>query len=287
MTASGKRVVIIGGGDTGADCLGTVHRQGALERPPVRAAAASAGRAAERQSVAAVAAGVPDVGGARGGRRAPLLDFDGALRRRRSRDGSVRSRRSKSPWCATRRACASSRVSGFRVRAAGRSGAARDGIRRAAPRGVVSELGVRLTDRGNVWRDERWMTSEPGIFTAGDMQRGQSLIVWAIADGRSVARAVDTYLMGESRAPGAVRFLKTEGDTFVALPLIRQNCPIGPLMVDLCRADTRWIPVFGRGTTSRRFAGGRGRLPQSEHNRRTHQRLIQKSLKSVRSPAAF
>ena len=43
---------------------------------------------------------------------------------------------------------------------------------------------MRLTDRGNVWRDEHWMTSEEGVFTAGDMQRGQSLIVWAIADGR-------------------------------------------------------------------------------------------------------
>ena len=43
-----------------------------------------------------------------------------------------------------------------------------------------------MTDRGNVWRDERWMTSVPGVFTAGDMQRGQSLIVWAIAEGRIV-----------------------------------------------------------------------------------------------------
>ena len=64
--------------------------------------------------------------------------------------------------------------------------------------GLLSELGVRLTDRGNVWRDERWMTSEAGIFAAGDMQRGQSLIVWAIADGRHAAAAVDGYLMGES-----------------------------------------------------------------------------------------
>ena len=53
-----------------------------------------------------------------------------------------------------------------------------------------------MTDRGNVWRDERWMTSVPGVFTAGDMQRGQSLIVWAIAEGRSCARGVDAYLMG-------------------------------------------------------------------------------------------
>ena len=65
-------------------------------------------------------------------------------------------------------------------------------------RGLVSDLGVRLTERGNVWRDEHWMTSEESIFTAGDMQRGQSLIVWAIADGRAAARGVDTYLMGAS-----------------------------------------------------------------------------------------
>jgi len=70
---------------------------------------------------------------------------------------------------------------------------------------VVSELGVRLTDRGTVWRDDNWMTSQPGVFTAGDMQRGQSLVVWAIADGRSVARAVDTYLMGESSLPAPVQ----------------------------------------------------------------------------------
>ena len=60
--------------------------------------------------------------------------------------------------------------------------------------GVLSEFGVRLTDRGTVWRDDQWMTSVPGVFTAGDMQRGQSLIVWAIATGRSAAQGVDRYL---------------------------------------------------------------------------------------------
>ena len=69
---------------------------------------------------------------------------------------------------------------------------------------LVTDLGVRLTERGNVWRDERWMTSVPGVFTAGDMQRGQSLIVWAIAEGRSAARGVDAYLMGESALPAPV-----------------------------------------------------------------------------------
>ena len=67
--------------------------------------------------------------------------------------------------------------------------------------GMLDQLGVRMTDRGTVWRDEAWMTDVPGVFTAGDMQRGQSLIVWAIAEGRSCARGVDTYLMGTSDLP--------------------------------------------------------------------------------------
>ena len=67
--------------------------------------------------------------------------------------------------------------------------------------GLLSELGVKLTERGTVWRDANWMTSERAVFTAGDMQRGQSLIVWAIAEGRSAARGVDLYLMGKSDLP--------------------------------------------------------------------------------------
>jgi glutamate synthase (NADPH/NADH) small chain len=67
--------------------------------------------------------------------------------------------------------------------------------------GMLSQLGVKLTDRGNVWRDENWMTSVSGVFAAGDMQRGQSLIVWAIAEGRSAARGLDLYLMGRSDLP--------------------------------------------------------------------------------------
>jgi glutamate synthase (NADPH/NADH) small chain len=66
---------------------------------------------------------------------------------------------------------------------------------------MLEQLNVELTDRGNVWRDENWMTSVPGIFTAGDMQHGQSLIVWAISEGRSAARGVDEYLMGSSDLP--------------------------------------------------------------------------------------
>ena len=71
--------------------------------------------------------------------------------------------------------------------------------------GLLDELGVKMTDRGTVARDGNWMTSVPGVFTAGDMQRGQSLIVWAIAEGRSCARGVDTYLMGMSELPAPVK----------------------------------------------------------------------------------
>jgi glutamate synthase (NADPH/NADH) small chain len=70
--------------------------------------------------------------------------------------------------------------------------------------GMLSELGVTMTDRGNVQRDKDWMTSVPGVFTAGDMQRGQSLIVWAIAEGRSAARGIDRFLMGHSTLPAPI-----------------------------------------------------------------------------------
>ena len=69
---------------------------------------------------------------------------------------------------------------------------------------LIADLGVSLTSRGTVGRDANWMTNVPGVFTAGDMQRGQSLIVWAIAEGRSAARAIDQYLMGESHLPAPV-----------------------------------------------------------------------------------
>jgi glutamate synthase (NADPH/NADH) small chain len=72
-------------------------------------------------------------------------------------------------------------------------------------KGMLEQLGVKMTERGNVGRDANWMTNVPGVFTAGDMQRGQSLIVWAIAEGRSTARAIDQYLMGESQLPAPLQ----------------------------------------------------------------------------------
>ena len=67
--------------------------------------------------------------------------------------------------------------------------------------GLLEGLGVALDGRGNVTRDKNWMTSVPGVFTAGDMQRGQSLIVWAIAEGRAAAAGVDRFLMGSTDLP--------------------------------------------------------------------------------------
>jgi glutamate synthase (NADPH/NADH) small chain len=65
----------------------------------------------------------------------------------------------------------------------------------------LSQLGVSFDDRGNVARNEHYMSSVPGVFIAGDMGRGQSLIVWAIAEGRSCAAGVDRWLMGETQLP--------------------------------------------------------------------------------------
>ena len=67
--------------------------------------------------------------------------------------------------------------------------------------GLVEALGVELDPRGNVKTDANKMTSVPGIFAAGDAARGQSLVVWALAEGREAARGVDLYLMGETNLP--------------------------------------------------------------------------------------
>ena len=193
MNAAGKRVIIIGGGDTGADCLGTAHRQGALSvhqfellpRPPE---ARSADNPWPQWPRIFRSSAAHDEGGERLfsiSTERFVGDDQGRVRALETVNVEVsRSGITKLPGTeATLEAELVLLAMGF-------VGPERGGL--------LSELGVRLTDRGNVWRDERWMTSEEGIFTAGDMQRGQSLIVWAIADGRHAAAAVDGYLMGES-----------------------------------------------------------------------------------------
>ena len=67
--------------------------------------------------------------------------------------------------------------------------------------GLIEHLGVELDARGNVKADDNYMTSVPGVFAAGDARRGQSLVVWAIAEGRNAARGIDQYLMGTTSLP--------------------------------------------------------------------------------------
>ena len=198
ISAEGKRVVILGGGDTGADCLGTAHRQQArsvtqLELMPVPPLTRAAGNPwPEWPQILRVSSAHEEggdrlysistqrfVGDAAGGMKA-LEAVKVELVRRDGRTEIV-------PIPGSEFEIPAELV----LLAMGFTGPVRGPL--------LTDLGVTLTDRGNAWRDEQWMTSVHGVFTAGDMQRGQSLIVWAIAEGRSAARGIDAYLMGESR----------------------------------------------------------------------------------------
>jgi glutamate synthase (NADPH/NADH) small chain len=200
ISARGKRVIIIGGGDTGADCLGTVHRQGAvsvhqfelLPRPPDTRAPDNpwpqwpnifrVSSAHEEGGERVYAVSTQRFLGDDGGRVRTLEAVQVEMVRE---GGRVEFR--PVPGSETRLAV------DLVLLAMGFVGPERPGL--------LTDLGVRLTERGTVWRDESWMTSVPSVFTCGDMQRGQSLIVWAIAEGRSAARGVDRYLMGASDLP--------------------------------------------------------------------------------------
>ncbi len=197
ISAEGKRVVIIGGGDTGADCLGTVHRQGArsvhqfelLERPPdVRH---EDNPWPQWPNVFRTSSAHEE-----GGERVYAVSTERFLgndegRVRALQAVSVEIRRDGGRMQVTR-------VPGTEFELEADLVLLAMGFLGPERGSLLSQLGVRLTERGNVWRDEAWMTTEPGVFTAGDMQRGQSLIVWAIADGRNAARSVDSFLSGKT-----------------------------------------------------------------------------------------
>ena len=197
ISAAGKRVVIIGGGDTGADCLGTVHRQGAtsvhqfelLPRPPD--ARASDNPWPQWPNVFRISSAHEE-----GGERVYAVstqrflgDAEGRVRQLQAltvemtREGG---RLDFKPVPGTEFTLDVDLV----LLAMGFVGPERSG--------PIEELRLTLTERGNVARDASWMTSAPGVFTCGDMQRGQSLIVWAIAEGRSCAAGVDRWLMGKT-----------------------------------------------------------------------------------------
>jgi glutamate synthase (NADPH/NADH) small chain len=200
ITAQGKHVVIIGGGDTGADCLGTTNRQGAksvhqleiMPRPPEHRAAdnpwpqypyvyrvASAHEeGVERVYSVSTKRFIGDDHG-----RLKALEL---VKVELVREGGRVSFKE---------------VTGSEFTLPCELALLAMGFTGPEKPGMLESLGVKLTERGNVWRDDNWMTSVPGVFTAGDMQRGQSLIVWAIAEARSAARGIDKYLTGASDLP--------------------------------------------------------------------------------------
>ena len=190
ISARDKHVIIIGGGDTGADCLGTAHRQGArsvrqlelLQRPPDTRAAQNPWPTWPNIFRVSLA---HEEGGERHYAMATER-FSGTA------DGRVE--RLHATNVDTRAAVEFD--ADLVLLAMGFVGPERNG--------VIDGLRVALTGRGTVARDANWMTNVPGVFATGDMQRGQSLIVWAIADGRSCARGVDAYLMGSSALPAPV-----------------------------------------------------------------------------------
>ena len=199
ITAEGKHVVIIGGGDTGADCLGTSHRQGAasvhqfeiLPRPPesraptnpwptwsnvFRVSSAHEEGGERVYSVNTECFLDDDNGHVRALRAHEVEMIDGKFEKIEGSDFEL--------------PCE------LVLLAMGFLGPQREGL--------LEQLGVDLDPRGNVDRDPTFMTNEPGVFACGDMGRGQSLIVWAIAEGRSCAAGVDTWLMGETLLPAPI-----------------------------------------------------------------------------------
>ncbi len=199
ITANGKKVIIIGGGDTGADCLGTVHRQGAVNvhqfeimpRPPAERAESTPWPTYPLMFRVSSAH-------EEGGERVFSVNTEEFT----GRDGRVTALRAHE---VKMNAGKFEKIEGtdFELEAdlvllaMGFVGPERDGL--------LTDLGVEFTDRGNVARGPDFETSVPGVFVAGDMGRGQSLIVWAIAEGRAAAAGADRYLMGYTALPAPIK----------------------------------------------------------------------------------
>ncbi|MBI5284670.1 MAG: glutamate synthase subunit beta [Chloroflexi bacterium] len=199
ITAAGKRVVIIGGGDTGADCLGTAHRQGAesvhqfeiLPRPPEHRAPTNPWPT--WSNVFRVSSAHEE-----GGERVYSVNTERFVG---GPDGTVRALVAHEVHMVDGRF---EKIEGtdfelpceLVLLAMGFLGPEREGL--------LEDLGVGLDARGNVARDGSFMTSVPGVFACGDMGRGQSLIVWAIAEGRACAAGVDRFLAGDTQLPAPI-----------------------------------------------------------------------------------
>jgi glutamate synthase (NADPH) small chain len=203
ISAHGKRVIIIGGGDTGADCLGTAHRQGAasvhqLEIMPEPPSDRMAENPWPLWPLILRTSSAHEEGGQRvfAVTTTELVDDGhGAVRALRGHEvevGNDGGRPTFTPVPGTEFELEADLV----LLAMGFIGTER--------LGVVEELGVAVDGRGAVAADRNWSTNVEGVFVCGDQTRGQSLIVWAIAEGRSAAAAVDRWLMGTTSLPAPI-----------------------------------------------------------------------------------
>jgi len=200
ISAEGKRVVILGGGDTGADCLGTAHRQGAevvyqfelLPEPPEQRRPDNPWPqwpAILRSSPAHEEGGIRDY-------NILTKSFSG-------RNGRVEKLHAvRVEWTTGENGRPTmAEVPGSDLEVETDLVLLAMGFLHPEHNGMLTDLGVALDARGNVQTDGNKMTSLPGVFAGGDMARGQSLVVWAIAEGRDAARGVDAYLSGQTSLP--------------------------------------------------------------------------------------
>lgn len=194
-----RHVVVIGGGDTGADCVGTAHRQRAksvvqLEIMPQPPQTRAPGNPWPQYATVFRVSSSHEEGGERMfsvGSERFIDDGNGHVRALLVHDVAMIDGRLQEV-AGTGRELAADVV----LLALGFVGPEKAGW--------LEQLGVDHDERGNVARDANYMSSIPGVFVAGDMGRGQSLIVWAIAEGRSCAAGVDQWLMGETRLPAPI-----------------------------------------------------------------------------------
>lgn len=210
ITAKGKNVLVIGGGDTGSDCLGTSLRQGAksvsqfelLPQPPKSRAESNPWP--QWPATLRISSSHEEA-------QKPITQYCVATKKFSGKNGRI------------------TKVHAVRVKFGDRdpktgrqeivevpgSNFELDidlvliamGFLHPIHEGMIKDSRVKLDARGNVWTDANKMTSIDGVFAAGDMARGQSLVVWAIAEGREAARSVDLHLMGQTILPNS-QFLK-------------------------------------------------------------------------------
>ncbi|HZA21654.1 MAG TPA: FAD-dependent oxidoreductase, partial [Dehalococcoidia bacterium] len=200
ISAEGKRVVILGGGDTGADCLGTAHRQGAevvyqfelLPEPPQERRPDNPW---PQWPVILRTSGAHEEGGIR--------DYNILTKSFSGSNGHVEKLHGvRVDWSAGDDGrLQMHEVSGSEFELETDLVLLAMGFLHPEHEGMLEQLGVELDGRGNVRVDENKMTSVPKVFAGGDMVRGQSLVVWAIAEGRDVAWGVDQYLMSRTSLP--------------------------------------------------------------------------------------